>query len=312
MNVNGTSQMWRDLRPVLFGELLFDEFSDGSSVLGGAPFNVAWHLRGFGLDPLLISRIGDDVRGEQIRRVMDTWGLDARGLQIDPARPTGVVHIVLHAGSHTFDIAPDQAYDFIDADALGGGAPGGAPGIVYHGTLALRSPRSRAALDKLSAAAVEGAVFVDLNLREPWWREADLPAWCARARWLKLNDHELSRLAEALGLSADGAARQVPQLVDEFDLELIIVTRGAQGAAAWGRDGVAQVLPPGPQIKVADTVGAGDAFAAVVLYGLRRGWGLSVVLQRAQAFASLICQQRGATVVDRAFYQTQIAEWEAA
>ena len=36
-------------RPVVFGEVLFDCFPDGSRVLGGAPFNVAWHCQAFWL-----------------------------------------------------------------------------------------------------------------------------------------------------------------------------------------------------------------------------------------------------------------------
>ena len=99
---------------VIFGEVLFDCFDD-EAVLGGAPFNVAWNLRGFGLDPVLISRVGADGRGEAVRTTMGSWGLDARGLQTDTGRPTGMVTITLEGGEPTFAILPDQAYDRIDA-----------------------------------------------------------------------------------------------------------------------------------------------------------------------------------------------------
>ncbi|MBA1332725.1 carbohydrate kinase, partial [Candidatus Endoriftia persephone str. Guaymas] len=49
--------------PIIFGEVLFDCFEDGSRVLGGAPFNVAWHLQALGAAPLFISRVGDDSLG---------------------------------------------------------------------------------------------------------------------------------------------------------------------------------------------------------------------------------------------------------
>ena len=48
----------------LFGEILVDEFLD-RSVIGGAPFNVASHLRRFGLDPVLITRVGEDDEGAE-------------------------------------------------------------------------------------------------------------------------------------------------------------------------------------------------------------------------------------------------------
>ncbi|NIR30149.1 MAG: carbohydrate kinase, partial [Gammaproteobacteria bacterium] len=54
-------------RPVVFGEVLFDQFEDGDAVLGGAPFNVAWHLQGLGLRPFFASRIGEDRLGERVR-----------------------------------------------------------------------------------------------------------------------------------------------------------------------------------------------------------------------------------------------------
>ncbi len=53
-------------RPVIFGEVLYDCFPDGQAVLGGAPFNVAWHLQGFGRAPLFISRVGDDPLGHHV------------------------------------------------------------------------------------------------------------------------------------------------------------------------------------------------------------------------------------------------------
>lgn len=80
-------------RICLFGEVLFDHFPDGKQVLGGAPFNVAWHLQALGQAPLFISRVGTDPEGEQIRRSMDDWGMDLGGLQTDPALPTGRVSV---------------------------------------------------------------------------------------------------------------------------------------------------------------------------------------------------------------------------
>ena len=57
-------------RPCIFGEVLYDHFPDGSRVLGGAPFNVAWHLQAFGLAPRFISRVGDDAEGRKLRELL--------------------------------------------------------------------------------------------------------------------------------------------------------------------------------------------------------------------------------------------------
>ena len=60
-----------DGRPLVFGEVLFDEMPDGARILGGAPFNVAWHLEAFGLRPLMITRIGVDQQGDEVLAAME-------------------------------------------------------------------------------------------------------------------------------------------------------------------------------------------------------------------------------------------------
>ena len=104
-------------RICIFGEVLFDHFPDGTRVLGGAPFNVAWHLQAFGQSPHFISRVGNDSAGEAIRNAMHEWGMDTRGLQTDPARPTGRVEVSFVDGEPTYDIVHPCAYDAIEADA---------------------------------------------------------------------------------------------------------------------------------------------------------------------------------------------------
>ena len=134
-----------EIQPVVFGEVLFDCFEDGSRVLGGAPFNVAWHLQAFGFSPLLISRVGDDPMGQQIRDTMQRWGMSVAGLQQDSAHPTGEVRISLSDGQPSFNILPDRAYDHIRADMI----PPVTPSLTYHGSLGLRQPESAAALAEL-------------------------------------------------------------------------------------------------------------------------------------------------------------------
>ena len=69
-------------------------------------------------------------------------------------------------------------------------------------------------------------------------------------------------------------------------------------------------IEPVSNLPVKDTVGVGDAFSAIVLLGLQQGWQLSVMMARAQAFASAIVSKRGAIVHDLNFYQTFIDEWQ--
>jgi fructokinase len=134
---------------ILFGEALFDHFPDGTKVLGGAPFNVAWHLQAFGQSPDFISRVGKDISGDQIRNRMHKWGIKTAFLQDDSTHSTGQVQITIEHGEPTYAILPDQAYDHINYVNL---ANVNRSGILYHGTLATRSTASKRTLEIIKSS----------------------------------------------------------------------------------------------------------------------------------------------------------------
>lgn len=285
-----------DERLCIFGEVLFDHFPDGKRVLGGAPFNVAWHLQAFGRAPLFVSRVGGDPDGEAVRAAMRGWGMDEAALEQDPALPTGRVAVRFQGGEPRYDIRHPAAFDAIAARSLAG-----EPRLLYHGSLAVREAASRAALEHLRAQRPE-RVFVDVNLRAPWWEREDLTALLAGADWVKLNGEELALLA------GDGAA-DPRAFLQRHGLQGLVLTRGGEGAELIEAAGHRHRVAPRAAGPVVDAVGAGDAFAAVVLLGLDLGWPVPALLDRAQEFASAICGQRGATVADPAFYRPFVRAW---
>jgi fructokinase len=289
-------------RPCIFGEVLFDHFPDGRHVLGGAPFNVAWHLQAFGQSPCLISRVGQDAEGEAVRAAMQAWGMDTGALQSDPQRPTGRVDVSFQAGEPTYDIVPHCAYDAIEP-------PPALPDcrLFYHGSLALREVVSRESAQRI-VAGEPGLVFVDVNLRPPWWQQAQVLEWVRAADWVKLNADELALLAPRCAADDAGAR----QFAADCGLAGLIVTRGASGAEIVTAGGEQLCVQPTSQGEVVDTVGAGDAFAAVVILGLLREWPLQTTLQRAVSFAARIVERRGATVDDPLFYQPFVEAWQLA
>ena len=287
-------------RPLIFGEVLFDCFEDGSRTLGGAPFNVAWHLNGFGVDPLLVSRIGDDDMGAEIVEAMQEYRMDVSGLQHDARFGTGEVRVRLRNGQPEFEIFDDRAYDHIEAPDLGGLAPS----LVYHGSLALRHRPTRDALEHLLAHTA-APVFLDVNLRRPWFAAEDVNRLLDRARWVKINDAEVELLQPSAGDLFERAAR----ILELHDLERVIVTRGERGAFSLDRSGRRTSVAPTPGCVVVDTVGAGDAFASVCILGLIRGWPFETVLDRAQQFASLLVTRRGAVIKDPSLYGSLLRQW---
>lgn len=284
-----------EARVCIFGEVLFDHFPDGARVLGGAPFNVAWHLQAFGQMPYFISRVGADPDGEAVRRAMRAWGMDECGMQADQALPTGRVSVTFNESEPSYDIVHPCAYDAIDA-----AVPAPACRLLYHGTLALRDAGSRAALAALKANE-PALVFVDVNLRSPWWNVAGVLAQLRDADWVKLNTEELALLHP----DADPRA-----FIAIHDLRGLILTHGGDGAEVFTVDGAHHAVSPDGEADVVDTVGAGDAFASVMILGIARGWPLAETIRRAQNFASRMVGQRGATVSDQAFYSSLRRDWQ--
>jgi fructokinase len=287
-------------RACVFGEVLFDHFPGGRRVLGGAPFNVAWHLQAFGEQPHFISRLGADPDGEAIRAAVRDWGMDSSGLQTDARLPTGRVQVRIENGEPSYEIVYPAAWDAIEP-------PASIPemALLYHGSLALRDPRSRRAWRRLRERCT-GLVFIDVNLRAPWWDREQLLEDLQGADWVKLNRHEFDQLLPGTG----NARSRAEVFLRDYSLRGMVMTDGARGAKVLTAEGEHLESRPARGIVVADTVGAGDGLAAVMVLGLMRNWPLEVCLERAQFFASTIVGRRGATVSDMDFYKPCIREWE--
>jgi len=235
-------------RPIIYGEVLFDHFPDGISVLGGAPFNVAWHLRGLGEQPLFIGCVGDDETGRRVRLAMSDWGMDIAGLQTDFGHPTGSVRVEYLNGEPAYAILPDQAYDFIQTRALPDLAD---VGLLYHGSLALRQPPSRAALDAL-ISRVDIPVFFDVNLRSPWWRQADISY---SGKPCGLGQAEPGRRGGYCHRPLATSKRRTREFIDIHELRGLVLTHGKAGAQVLTAEGSCYQVRPAPGGLVVDTVG---------------------------------------------------------
>jgi len=172
--------------PVIFGEVLFDIFPDGNQILGGAPFNVAWHLQGFGAQPLMISAVGDDDLGRDILGRMSHWGMETSGIQVDIEHPTGIVKVIMNQGDPSYDVVQDSAWDFIQSGPALEAIESQSVSMLYHGSLAARSHTSRQTLASIRKMEI-APVFIDVNLRPPYWKQGQLEELLAGASWIKLN-----------------------------------------------------------------------------------------------------------------------------
>ena len=284
-----------NIKPVtIFGEVLFDCFPGGEQKLGGAPFNVAWHLQALGDAPALISRIGNDELGDSIQSEMRQWGMNSALVQHDLQHPTGRVNVTIEDNEPSYEIAEGSAWDFI---ATPPPADLPAKGLFYHGSLAARSETSRQTLQKLTENP-DCEIFVDVNLRPPWWQKEEVYHWLEQATWVKLNQDELAEL----GFRSADLHQDITRMHTHFHLDQLIVTCGEDGAIVRDNEGEIHLVKPSSSTEVVDTVGAGDAFTAMYIHGLLHDWDIDTALHRAQAFASRVVGMRGAIGKDKSLY----------
>lgn len=294
---------------LVFGEVLFDVFPDKSRVLGGAPFNVACHLKGLGLDPLFISRVGNDDPGREVLRNMDIKGLKPDGLQKDDSWKTGEVLVKIDNDEPSYEIREGVAYDHIQTPEAGVVEPGMSR-LLYHGTLAARSSETADTLYDL-ARNDSTAVFCDINLRDPWWSRELIKDVLSWTNYLKVNEDELMQVCALEGIrESAGLEFMAEELRQKRGLDCLIVTLGAGGAMLFPVK-EEYMFSSSPQVRnFQDSVGAGDAFSSVFLLGVVKSWPWREILDRAVFFAARICENKGAVPDAPDFYQEIINLWE--
>ena len=267
-----------------FGEVLWDVF-DGQEVIGGAPFNVAAHLARLGVHAFIYSRVGGDRRGAKIRDQAARFGVSDRWLQQDAARPTGWVDIELDAsGQPNFRIGPNAAWDHIGPPTAAAIRELQATGFsaIVCGTLAARSPISRAALAAVRAGMPRVPVFYDVNLRGSETPIERVREILPQVSVLKVNAEEAGQLARALFGRTMTCADLFLQLRQLNGISQLLCTRGEEGCEVLAADRTFSSRPD--RVDVVSAVGAGDAFSAAFLAGLVKGRSL----ERAAADANLL------------------------
>lgn len=283
-------------RPIVvgIGEVLWD-LLPGGRALGGAPINVACHAAQLGAAATAVSAVGDDAFGREIIERLHGFGLDTAHMGVVQKFPTGTVGVTLDAhGVPTFTIHQPVAWDEIrmtdNVRALARTAD-----AVAFGSLAQRSPTSRQSIGEFLDATPKDCIRVfDINLRQQFYTAEIITASLRRATVLKVNDTELPVIADLLGLHGE-ETDLLKALVMAYKLQLVILTKGAQGSRMMSAD--EDVAHPGCKAKVVDSVGAGDSFTATATMGLLRGLSLSRIQDAANRVAAYVCSQSGAVPV---------------
>lgn len=287
--------MKENMTVVGIGEVLWDILPDGKKI-GGAPANFAYHVSQFGLQSLVVSAIGDDALGQEIIGTFRNKGLNS--LISTVPYPTGTVQVELDmAGIPQYIIKEGVAWDYIpftpELEALAHNTC-----AVCFGSLAQRSTVSSNTINRFidTMPKDNGTLIVfDANLRQSFYSEDVLEQSMAQCNVLKINDEELPTVCRISGITESDPENQCRTLLNRYNLKILILTCGVNGSYIFTHD--AKSFLATPQVKVADTVGAGDSFTAAFTASILSGLPVPVAHRKAVDVSAFVCTQNGAMPV---------------
>lgn len=282
------------MKIVSIGEVLWDILPEAEH-LGGAPFNFALHAHHLGHEVCFVSAVGEDPRGDGVLDQMAQSGLSTRFIRRTPDHPTGTVTVAMDSYNlPQYQIHRPAAYDFpalgqLDLDALL--TP--APDWIYFGTLQQTSAPAHELTMKLLASAPTARRFYDVNLRANSFTPEMVRTLARQAHVLKLNEQEVPALQEIGGIQGESREQFCRNCLQAFQLDAVCITLGPKGCALFLNNEYLEA--PGFCIRVADTIGAGDAFSAALLHGLNAGWPLRQIADFANRVGALVASRPGGT-----------------
>ncbi len=283
-----------DKKIVAFGELIWDVFPDDKK-LGGAPVNLVYRVNTLGDTGILLSRVGDDEPGAEALKMLQKLGIDGKFVQVDPVFPTGTANVrVGSEGRPDYQIARDLAFDHIEMTPEIPGMAREADCICF-GTLAQRSDISKATLRELIAAAPQALKFMDLKLRKNWYCRQNIEDSLKAANMLRVKENELYMLKNELGLFEYESRGLAQELISEYNLDMVVVTKSKAGAFTLDREGN-YLEDRGYVIDLLDTVGSGVAFSAAFLHTFLEERDPEAALRFGNAAGALTAETHGATI----------------
>lgn len=278
-----------------YGEVLWDLLPD-RSILGGAPFNFAFRVNSLGDQGLFVSSLGADKLGDKALDKVQALGLNTSLLQRNADFPMGTVDVSFDEHHNPdYVINPDVAYDHIKiTDALLHAATHSE--CLCFGTLIQRAPGSRETLCRLVDAMPHAIKFLDINLRKKCYSKETILYSLEQANILKLNNDEVHQLENILGITPDSYSAFCEKMLAEFNLDYVLVTFGERGAFAKSSNGE-EVYTPGYKIKLADSLGSGDAFSAAFVHSILNDSSMHAACELGNALGALVATKHGATAV---------------
>ncbi len=249
------------MKVLAFGEVLWDVYTN-SAHLGGASMNFAAHFKKCGGESWLVTAVGNDQTGEKAVEEIEKLGINTDYIST-VKQQTGKCLVTLDANQiPSYDLLDDVAYDYIQKPDAGDENFD----VLYFGTLALRNENNRTVLKQILSENSFGDIFVDMNIRAPFYSADVVRFACENASIIKISDEELPVVMSLLGKVERPLKDCAKNIYEEFtNLRMILITRGGEGSLVYDCVDNEYYECDSQKVEVVSTVGAGDSFSAAFI-----------------------------------------------
>lgn len=287
--------IWRfEMNLLSFGEIVWDIFCD-NRYLGGAPFNFAAHSVALGAKVGLVSAVGDDELGKTTIKQIEGFGINTEYISVISGKETGKCLVTLNENAvPTYEIVDDAAYDHIQMPKLNENID-----VIAFGSLAIRREKNKSVLKALLDRYSFSEVFVDINIRAPYYSAESIMFCLENATILKISEEELSTVTEIVfgeTLCSENATKKISKNFNH--MKTVIITRGEKGSFCYDCKTSELFVADAVQAKVVSTVGAGDSFGAAFLAMYMENKSYDKCLEFAAEISALVCSQAEAVPKD--------------
>jgi 2-dehydro-3-deoxygluconokinase len=254
--------------------------------LGGAESNVAIGLARLDHDVGWFSALGDDPHGDYVKSFVRGEGVDVSTVQTDPERPTGLMFKERAALGET------SVYYYRQGSAASAMTPADLPRNSLAEANYLHLTGITPALSDSCHETIETAIEIageesvqvtfDPNVRRKLWDSEDRMR-SVLTDLIAASDVVFPGTDEGELLFETTDPAEIAEECMALGAEVVVVTRGEEGAYIAGEGGVGEEIPPYEVERVVDPIGAGDGFVAGFLSGQLEGMNLVESTKRACA-----------------------------
>ena len=276
------------MKVLSFGEILWDVYDD-AKYIGGAPFNFAAHLAKHKEEVHMLTSIGEDELGKEALSRLEGYNIHTDYICVSNQKQTGCCLVTLDENSvPAYNLLDDVAYDYIKCDDIPNSHD-----VLYFGTLALRSEYNFNSLKELINNHSFKEIFVDVNIRPPFYSYSTTAFALNNATILKISLEELPVVSNIIGINYSGDYKAFSCRLSKAykNLSVIIVTLASDGAFVLNCRNGKEYYKSAVKSEVKSTVGAGDSFSAAFLHKYMSGEGIQSSLDYAIKLSAFVVSQ---------------------